>query len=238
MERSGQPAAPMPPSGGAEALELGATLRDARLSHRRELADVAAELRIRENYLRAIEDGRLDDLPGTTYAFGFVRAYAEYLGLNAGDIARRFREAAGGGAGHLNLVLPSPVAEGRMPTGAILLVAAIIALGAYGGWYYLSSQGRDAGQMIAALPERLQALIHRESAPDTPAPADTTPAAPLTMPAPAAAPTTATAPEMAAPATGSQELDAAIGLHAPDTRTGACARARGQRGIPPGARGG
>ncbi len=189
MERPGQQGPLTAHTDAAEALELGATLRDARLSHRRELADVAAELRIREQYLKAIEEGRLADLPGTTYAFGFVRAYAEYLGLNAGDIARRFREAAGGGAGQLNLVLPSPVAEGRMPTGAILLVAAIIALGAYGGWYYLSTQGRDAGQMIAALPDRIEALIHRESAPDTAPPSMPPPLAapPASVPAPAAA---------------------------------------------------
>ncbi len=219
VERTGKPAVSMSPIGGDEARELGAALRDTRIAHRRELADVAAELRIRENYLRAIEDGRLSDLPGTTYAFGFVRAYAEYLGLDAREMARRFREAAGGGTGQLNLVLPSPVAEGRLPTGAVLLVAAIIALGAYGGWYYLSTQGRDAGAMIAALPDRIEALIHRESAPDATEPA---PAPVQAAPAPAvaaAAPQPAAQPAAAPAATGTPASHGAVSIPLTPTPT-------------------
>ena len=65
-----------------QAAELGAVLREMRLAHGRTPANVAADLRIRQVYIAAMEDGRFDDLPGPTYAVGFVRAYADYLGLD------------------------------------------------------------------------------------------------------------------------------------------------------------
>src|SRR5262249_61207999 len=56
-----------------------------RLGH--ELETVANQLRIRLSYLEAIEEARFRDLPGTTYAVGFVRSYADYLGLDrAGNV--------------------------------------------------------------------------------------------------------------------------------------------------------
>jgi cytoskeleton protein RodZ len=56
------------------AAALGAELRAARQAQGWELPQLAASLRIRETYLEAIEAGRIAELPGTTYALGFVRA--------------------------------------------------------------------------------------------------------------------------------------------------------------------
>ena len=145
------------------AVELGGLLREARTSFQRELSDVALELRIRLVYLEAIEAGRLDLLPGPAYASGFLRAYGEYLGLDGDDLVNRFRLAGSVGGRRMDLQLPSPVEEGRLPTGSILLVAAVLAFGAYGGWYYLSSQGRDPMKFVASLPEHFVALVGGES---------------------------------------------------------------------------
>lgn len=145
------------------AVELGGMLRETRSSFQRELSDVALELRIRLVYLEAIEAGRLDLLPGPAYASGFLRAYGDYLGLDGNDLVNRFRLAGGVGGGRMDLQLPSPVEEGRLPTGSILLVAAVLAFGAYGGWYYLSSQGRDPMKFVASLPEYFVALVGGES---------------------------------------------------------------------------
>ncbi len=62
--------------------ELGSTLREARVRRGIELAQVAAETRIRTRYLQALEDERFELLPGSAYAKGFLRAYADYLGLD------------------------------------------------------------------------------------------------------------------------------------------------------------
>jgi cytoskeleton protein RodZ len=181
-----------------EAREFGAALREMRIAHGRELTDAAEHLRIRKVYLQAIEEGRFDDLPGPTYAAGFVRAYADYLGLDVNEVVRRFRQAVQGVTTQAQLVPPSPVTEGRLPTGSVLLVAAIIAAAAYGAWYYVSSEGQNPGEIVAALPERIAAMVGmgRDSAPESPvmlsSPSETSPAAsvqlPAAVPAPAPAP--------------------------------------------------
>ena len=125
----------------------------------RELEDVASELRIRLGYLHAIEDGRLDDLPGTTYATGFLRTYADFLGLDGEDLVRQFKAAGMAAPQAPDLHLPSPVEDGRLPTSLVLLVAVLLAVGAYGGWYYMSSQDRDPTDNVAALPERLAEFV-------------------------------------------------------------------------------
>jgi hypothetical protein len=63
--------------------ELGSSLREARVRRGIELAHVAAETRIRTRYLQALEDERFELLPGSAYAKGFLRAYADYLGLDS-----------------------------------------------------------------------------------------------------------------------------------------------------------
>jgi len=62
--------------------EIGNSLREARL--RREIDFVEAETatKIRGKYLRALEDEQFDVLPAQTYVKGFLRTYAEYLGLD------------------------------------------------------------------------------------------------------------------------------------------------------------
>jgi helix-turn-helix protein/uncharacterized protein DUF4115 len=64
-------------------LEIGSSLREARISHGVELAQVDADTHIRTRYLKALEDERFDLLPGDAYARGFLRTYADYLGLDA-----------------------------------------------------------------------------------------------------------------------------------------------------------
>jgi Helix-turn-helix domain/RodZ C-terminal domain len=62
--------------------EIGSSLRDARLRKGLELADLETETKIRAKYLRALEEEHFDQLPGDTYVKGFLRIYAEKLGLD------------------------------------------------------------------------------------------------------------------------------------------------------------
>ena len=61
---------------------VGQDLRDARLRRGEDLATVSRALKIRKDHLEALEEDRLEDLPGKTYAIGFVRSYARHLGLD------------------------------------------------------------------------------------------------------------------------------------------------------------
>lgn len=62
--------------------EIGSSLRDARVRNGLELPALEAETKIRAKYLRALEEERFDLLPGDTYVKGFLRIYAERLGLD------------------------------------------------------------------------------------------------------------------------------------------------------------
>ena len=150
---------PESPAADTTSVEFGAAMRDMRKAHNRELSDVANALRIRQVYLQAIEDGQFDDLPGPTYAAGFVRAYADYLGLELEEVMRRYRSATANIPAQAALVPPSPMSEARLPTGFILLVAAILAAAAYGGWYYLTIHGQSPAKVVSALPKRVSDAV-------------------------------------------------------------------------------
>ena len=62
--------------------EIGNSLREARLRQDLEFIEVEQATKIRGKYLRALEDEQFDILPGQTYVKGFLRTYAEYLGLD------------------------------------------------------------------------------------------------------------------------------------------------------------
>jgi cytoskeleton protein RodZ len=146
---------------------VGRVLRDAREGFGQDIPTVSQQLRIRSVYLNAIEEGRYQDLPGSTYAVGFVRSYAEYLGLEPNEIVRRFRDEAAEVNGRTKLNFPMPAVEARVPSGALVLMALMVAVLAYGGWYYLSDRDRSLVDLVPSVPESLQALVDGDADPDT-----------------------------------------------------------------------
>ena len=62
--------------------EIGNSLREARLRQSLDFPEIDQGTKIRGKYLRALEDEQFDVLPAQTYVKGFLRSYAEYLGLD------------------------------------------------------------------------------------------------------------------------------------------------------------
>jgi hypothetical protein len=62
--------------------EIGNSLREARLRQGLDFPELEQGTKIRGKYLRALEDEQFDVLPAQTYVKGFLRSYAEYLGLD------------------------------------------------------------------------------------------------------------------------------------------------------------
>jgi cytoskeleton protein RodZ len=62
--------------------EIGSSLREARLRQTLDFPEIEQSTKIRGKYLRALEDEQFDLLPAQTYVKGFLRSYAEYLGLD------------------------------------------------------------------------------------------------------------------------------------------------------------
>ena len=198
---------------------VGELLQERREDLGLDLDEIGAMLRIKPVYLAALEQGRSHDLPGPTYAIGFVRAYADFLGLEAEPVLTRFKAEATGITARPDLALPVPLGERSLPGGALVLVALILALCGYGIWYYLSTEERDRPERVAAVPAALKPPVlvppplpssagasnsenrpPQPTSPNPPGSSQGTPASPATStpstatPPPATAPTTTLAP--------------------------------------------
>lgn len=73
---------------------VGMFLRHSRLTQKVTIDQVAKALCIRKAYIKAIEESNFQDLPPVPYGMGFVRSYAQYLGLNVERIVQCYKEEA------------------------------------------------------------------------------------------------------------------------------------------------
>lgn len=79
---------------------IGETLRVTRRQQRLSLAEAAAEIRVREPYLAALEEEKFGKLGGDVYVRAFLRGYSEFLGLDPDQIVDAYRrEHERGGRG-------------------------------------------------------------------------------------------------------------------------------------------
>ncbi|WP_431861803.1 DUF4115 domain-containing protein [Azospirillum sp.] len=109
-------------------------------------------------------------------------------------VLRRYKDEVAGRGGKQEFYFPTPVAEGRVPGGTVLLGTLVVAGIVYGAWYYLSATDRSVADMVPVLPDRLVSLLDNlpwTSGSQTP-PAATTVEAPSS--APVSAPPTPPAP--------------------------------------------
>jgi cytoskeleton protein RodZ len=149
---------------------VGLDLRNARQRKGEDLAQISRVLKIRKDYLDALEESNFDAVPGRAYTIGFVRTYAQYLGLDARNCVERVKvEIAGRGEVKDGTVQVSSPRERKLPQGgiifAILLAIALI----YGIYYLIVGVNRITSEPVTPVPPRLAAQAGLASSP-TPAP--------------------------------------------------------------------
>ena len=137
-------------------------LRESREHNGETINDIAEVLRIRQPYLEAIEDGRFTDLPGQTYAIGFMRAYAEYLGLDSEEMVRRYKDEVTFGLDASQLRFPTPIAEAGVPSGTIVFFGLLAVVLIYGAWLLNTAEDGFLSDLVSPLPERFATLILSE----------------------------------------------------------------------------
>lgn len=135
---------------------IGSLLRRRREELGLDLETIGAALRIKPVYLAALEQGRAADLPGVTYALGFIRAYADYLGFDSERVLDAYKAESAEVQVRPDLSLPVPLGERSIPGGPVLLVGLILALCGYGTWYYLSTAEHARPARVAAVPSALR----------------------------------------------------------------------------------
>jgi cytoskeleton protein RodZ len=136
--------------------EVGVHLREARMARGEELEQVAANLRIRLAYLRALEQGDLSVMPGRTYALGFLRSYARYLGFDADDLIAQIRSSVAGLTGQGHLHDRTPLAESRLPKLPILVISLAALAGIYAGWAYVDHRNEAEIDLVDEVPGDLR----------------------------------------------------------------------------------
>ena len=134
-------------------------LHEARLRGGYSVADAARVLRIQQHYLQALEDGRFDEIPGTTYTLGFLRSYAGFLGLDPDEIVEAFKREQGLASGEQRLAFPSPTRDSPKPKFWLVLLVLVLAGLAYGGWQYQSTDGQIATDLVADVSTRLTEAV-------------------------------------------------------------------------------
>jgi len=174
---------------------VGHSLKIVRERQGLSLVDVAARTRIRRQHLDAIEGGRFTELPGPIYITGFLRTYAETLGLEPEQVVQNFQSESDIARQRKELVFPMPRPEQRTPRLLLVLLALAVAAGAYAVWYRYQETFRSGAELVKAVPGRLADLVP----PPTPIMAAPRPAMPPVAPIDAT-PTTSSATAPAATA--------------------------------------
>jgi cytoskeleton protein RodZ len=169
---------------------LGDALRSARQSYELSLAEVAGVLRIKEQYLAALEENDPRALPAGAYATGFLRAYAAYLGLDAEEMVRRFKNEKAHLTPAPELNFPVPLTERGIPGLSVIAVALLVCGVGFAAWNWYASTPRGTVAQVEPVPARL--LPPPSLDPPTVSP-DSVAAAEPPAPQPAAPPATAAA---------------------------------------------
>jgi cytoskeletal protein RodZ len=127
--------------------EIGGSLREARLKRGLTPADVQKAIRIRDRYLQALEEERWELLPGDAYVKGFLRTYADYLGLDGSLYVEEYNSRFARPDEQPQLV-PERFARTRTPFAGVGFLRPLVAVGAIvaivGGlaaWRLSSSSG-------------------------------------------------------------------------------------------------
>lgn len=126
--------------------EIGSTLRDARVRRDLSLQQVEDDTKIRVKYIQAMENEDFDVLPSGTYVKGFLRTYAEYLGIDYQLMLDEYNERYGSGEYREHMIQPPQTAKPRPPRRhqsylyVAIIAVAIIAVLAYLGWGNSSSE--------------------------------------------------------------------------------------------------
>ncbi len=131
---------------------LGSEMRSIRISRGMALEDVAERLKIKASVLSALEEGQEDNLPGRIYTLGFIRTYAEFLGLDEAEAVARYKREHDISIQPVELNFPVPPPSSGLPKKWIMLAAIGAAVAIFAGWQAYDRSRRSEVETVAAPP--------------------------------------------------------------------------------------
>ena len=165
---------------------VGSLLAAERAKQNLDLSDIAARLRIPIRHLEAIETADYDKLPAIPYSAGFVKSYANLLGLDGVALSRSFRDDIGNERrGHFEPEAYEPVDPSRVPSRMLAMVALGVAILLGMAYLLLRFEGdsSDLARLAADTPEEINGAmpaLPRVATAATPA-APVVPTGPITV---------------------------------------------------------
>ncbi|QRY79183.1 helix-turn-helix domain-containing protein [Pseudomonas sp. PDNC002] len=130
----------------------GEVLRQARENKGWSTTQVAGQLNLTENALRQLEQGSFEQLPGHTFARGYIRAYAKLLGMDQAQMVAAFDQYTGTDATGSNVqalgrvVEPVRLSRNLLRGFSLLLLALLIGFG-YFWWQERASRPAETGNL-------------------------------------------------------------------------------------------
>ena len=132
---------------------VGDELRALREQQSHRLEDVVQSLRISSRYLRAIEEGSFEKLPGPAYVVGFLRTYSKFLGTDPKTVVDRFKAESTGFHSKPELEFPTPPPETSVPRTAIVVGSVVTAAVVFGAWHFWQTDEQVRFDAVPPVPE-------------------------------------------------------------------------------------
>ena len=167
-----------------ETLGIGERLRQAREAKGLSLDDVANQTRIPIRHLQHIEREEWDALPAITYCIGFVRSYANTIGLDGSEMGRELRDRIGGFRSRAPAPeYYQPADPSRVPPRSLAIIAAIMLVVAVAGYMIWRSTLDDADEPAAVTVSVPEAPAPKQAGPTAAQPLQPQPVAgqPVTL---------------------------------------------------------
>ncbi len=145
---------------------IGARLREAREAAGLSVEQVALKMRLSAGQIRALEAGRMAELPPAPYVRGYVRSYAQIVGIESGELGTLAPSALPAMTVMVEETVEPPVRRGGAMGPALYVLAAVVVvfLGLWWHGAHKSGTGSQAAGKVkplsarGGLPPRLQSL--------------------------------------------------------------------------------
>ena len=144
-------------------LYIGSRLQKARRAQHININHAVEDLCIPKKYLSAFEHNDLSIFSNTAYAVGFLKSYADYLGVEAASLVENLK--AHMTVEPLDISLCRPVNEAKkpwLPIIALVLLISLVASGTYFGWTYFKASEYKLSEN-AEMPAHLAAFLIDET---------------------------------------------------------------------------
>jgi transcriptional regulator with XRE-family HTH domain len=131
----------------------GRKLAEARQQLGLSLEEVADRIRVRREFLEALEAMNIKLLPGKAYALAFLRSYARELGIDEKAIVDQFQDESALTREDAQTQIRNPTSKPHRERPWMAAVALVVIAAGFVGWRALQSAPADAPAVVAEAPE-------------------------------------------------------------------------------------